>query len=157
MYLNSRNLRESNSSSFIALRFVPIHSPVLVSIFWNFLKLKRVDLISCVEPILQKGWIIWSRLLYFNFGNLKHPNSSSFIGFQLVLQDSPVLFSNFWNFLKLKRRNVISWWEPILQKGWIIWSPLLYCNFRHLKDQNSSSFIRFQWVLYDLPILFSIF
>ena len=30
--------------------------------------------------------------------------------------------------------------EPTLTTGWIIWSPLLYSNFKSLKDPNSSSF-----------------
>ena len=71
--------------------------------FSNFLKLKRGHLISWWEPLLQIGWIIWLPLLYFNIRNLKQPNFLSFITFQLVLHDSSVLFSIFWNFLKLKR------------------------------------------------------
>ena len=128
-----------------------------MSIFWTFFILKRGDLISWAEPILQNGWIIWSPLLYFNSRNLKHPNFSSFIRFQWVLHDSPVLFSFFWNLLKLKRGDLICWWEPILQNSWIIWLPLLYSNFRNLKRPNSLSFIRFQWVLHDSPVLFSVF
>ena len=31
--------------------------------FLRFLKLKRGDLCSCWEPILENGWIIWSYLL----------------------------------------------------------------------------------------------
>ena len=44
--------------------------------------------------------------------------------------------------------------EAILQNGWIISSPLLYFNSRNLNDSNSSSFIRFQWVLHDSAELF---
>ena len=96
-------------------------------------------------------------LLYFTFRNLKGPNSSSLIRFQCILDDSAVLFSIFWNFLKLKRGDLISWGEPILQNSWIIWSPLLYFNFRSLKDPNSLSFIRFQCILHDSAVLFSVF
>ena len=35
--------------------------------------------------------------------------------------------------------------EPILLKVWIIWSPLLYFNFKTFKDLSSSSF--FIWIL----------
>ena len=157
LFLYSRNLNDSNSSSFIALQWVPIHSPVLFSIFWNFFKLKRGDLISWWEPILQNGWIIWFPLLYFNSRNFKDSNSSSFIAFQWIPIDSPVLFWIFWNFLKLKRGELISWCQPILQNGWILWSSFLYFNFRNIKDPNSSSFIVFKWVLHDSPIVFSIF
>ena len=113
-------------------------SAVPFSIFSNFLKLKRGDLIYWGEPILQNGWIIWSPLLYFNFKNLMDPNSSWLSRFQYILHDSAVLFSFFSNFLKLKRGDLISWGEPILQNGWIIWSPLLYFNFKNLRDPNSS-------------------
>ena len=106
------------------------------------------------EPNRQNGWIIRSPLLYFNFRNLKEPNSWSFIRFQCILYDSAVLFSGFWNFLKLKRGGLIYCWEPILQNSWIICSPLLYFNFRNLKDPNSSSFIRFQCILHDSAVLF---
>ena len=130
------------------------------STFLNFLKfpqIKEGGTNFLVEPILQNGWILWSPFFYFNFRNLKHPNSSSFIRFQWVLHDSPTVLSIFWNFLKLKRGDVISWWEPILQNGWIILSPLLYFNFRNLRDSNSSGFIEVQWVPIDSPVLFSIF
>ena len=39
--------------------------------------------------------------------------------------------------------------EPILQNVSIIWSPLQYLYFKTFKDANSSSFIRFQCILYD--------
>ena len=60
------------------------------------------------EAILQKVWIIWSLLLYFIFKSFKDPNSSSFIRFQCILHDSGVLFSESWNFYKLKRGDLIS-------------------------------------------------
>ena len=125
--------------------------------FWKFTQFKMGDLISSGESVLQNGWITWSLLLYFNIKHLKDPNSSSFIRFQCILHDSAVLFSAFWKFIKLKRGDLISWGEPILQNGWIIWSPLLYFNFRNLKDPNSLSFIRFQCILHDSAVLFSVF
>ena len=60
------------------------------------------------EPILEKLWIIWSPLLYFNFKSFVDPNSWSFIRFQCILHDSGVLFSESWNFYKLKRGDLIS-------------------------------------------------
>ena len=47
--------------------------------------------------------------------------------------------------------------EPILQNGWIIWSPLLYLYLRNLRNPNSSSFSRFQCILYDSAVLLSVF
>ena len=155
LYFNFSNLNDPNSLSFIRFQCLLHDSAVLFSDFWNFLKLKRADLNSCGEPILQNGWIIWSPLLYFNFRSLMDPNSLPFIRFQCILHDPVVLFSDFPNFFKLRREDLNSWREPILQNGLIIWSPLLYCNFRSLKDPNSSSFIRFQYVLHDAVLLFS--
>ena len=124
-------------------------------VFEIFFKLKRGDLISWGEPILQNGWIIWSPILYFNFRSLNDPNSLSFIRFWFVLCDWAVLFSGFWNFLQIKVGGPNFLGEPILQNSWIFWSPLLYFNFRSLKDSNSLSFIRFQCVLHDKVVLFS--
>ena len=107
------------------------------------------------STFVQNGSIIWFPLLYFNFRSLKDPNSSSFIRFQSILHDSAVLFSASWNFLKLKRGDLISWREPILQNSWILWSTLLYFNFRILNDLNFWSFIRFECILYDSAAIFS--
>ena len=60
------------------------------------------------EPILQNVWIIWSPLLYFNFKSFLDPNSPSFIRFQSILHESGRLFSESWNFYKLKRGDLIS-------------------------------------------------
>ena len=45
--------------------------------------------------------------------------------------------------------------ERILQKVRIIWSLLLYFNFKSFRDSNSLSFIRFQCILHDSGALFS--
>ena len=60
------------------------------------------------EPILKKVWIIWSPLQYFNFKSLMDTIYLSFIRFQCILHDSGVLFSEPWNFYKLKRGDLIS-------------------------------------------------
>ena len=176
VYFNFKNFRDPNSSSSSRFQCILHNSAVPFSIFSNFLKLKRGDLIYWGEPILQNCWIIWppfcisilkilgiqilklkmaeliswgepilqnrwiilSRLVYFNFKNLSDPNSSSSGRFQCILHDSAVLFLVFSNFLKIKRGDLISLGEPILQNGWIIWSPRLYFNFKNLRDPNSS-------------------
>ena len=92
----------------------------------KFLQNKEGKLSFWVEPIPQNGWIIWSPLLYFNFKSFKDPNSSSFIRFQCILYDSGEFFSHFWDFYKLKIKDLVSGGKPILQNGWIIWSPVLY-------------------------------
>ena len=139
-------------AKFFVIHWISVHSTWFTSSlwrFWNFLKLRTEDLISLGEAILQNGWIISFPLLYFNFRSLKDPNSLLFIRFQCILHHSVVLFSGFWNFLKLKTGDLISWGEPILQNSWIIKSPLVYFNFRNLRDPNSWSFTRFQCTLPD--------
>ena len=74
----------------------------------KFLQIKEQGPNFWGEPILQKVWIIWSPLLYFNFKSFLDPNSSSFIRFQCILHDSGVLFSESWNFYKLKKGDLIS-------------------------------------------------
>ena len=101
------------------------------------------------EPILQNVWIIWSPVLYFNLKSSMVPNSSAFIRFQSILHESGRLFSEAWNFYKLK------WGDPISQNVWIIWLPLLSFNFKSFLDPNSSPFIIFQCILYDSGVLFS--
>ena len=60
------------------------------------------------QPLLQKVWIIWSLLLHFNSKSFKCEISSSFIRFQSIPHDSGVLLSEFSNFYKWKRSDVIS-------------------------------------------------
>ena len=58
-------------------------------------------------------------------------------------------------FPQIKEGGPNFWVEPILQKVWIIWSPLLYFNFKCFMDTISSSFIRSQCILYDSLVPFS--
>ena len=58
-------------------------------------------------------------------------------------------------FLQIKERGPSFWGEPILKKVWIIWSPLLYFNFKSFMDTISPSFIRFQCMLQDSGVLFA--
>ena len=88
-----------------------MHSAWFRSTFFRvlkFLQIKEGGPNFWGEPILQKVWIIWSPLLYFNFKSFTDPNSLSFIRFQCILHDSGVLFSESWNFYKLKRGDLIS-------------------------------------------------
>ena len=58
-------------------------------------------------------------------------------------------------FVQIKEGGPNFWGEPILQNVWIIWSPLLYFNFKSFLDPNSSPFISFQCILYDSGVLLS--
>ena len=60
-------------------------------------------------------------------------------------------------FLQIKERGPNFWGQPISQNGWIIWSPLLYFDFKSFLDPNSSPFISFQCSLYDSGVLLSEF
>ena len=121
---------------------------------WKYLHIKDGGPNFFGDPILQKVWIIWSPLLYFNFKRFMDPNSLPFIRFQSILYDSGVPFSEPRDFYKFKRGGPNFWGEPILQKVWIIWSPLLYFNFKSFLDPNSLSFIAFQCILHDSGVLF---
>ena len=135
-----------------------MHSQRFRSIFvgaLKFLQIKERRSNFWGEPILQKALIIWSPLLYFNFKSFLDPNSSSFIRFQWILHDSGVLFSVYSNFYKLKRWGSNSCRQPILQNVWVIWFSLLYLKFESFLDPESSSFIRFQQILYDSGVPFS--
>ena len=157
LYFNSKHLKDSNFSSFIRFQCILHDSTVLLSDFEIFFKLKRRDLSSWEGTNFAKWLNYLSLLLFLNIKHLKDANSSSFIRFEGILHDSVVLLSAFQNFLKLKSFFLISWEEPIVQNGWIIWSPLLYFNIKHLKDANSSSFIRFQCILHDSGVLLLVF
>ena len=58
-------------------------------------------------------------------------------------------------FLQIKDGGPNFWGKSILQKVWIICSPLLYFNFKSFKYRISSSFMRFQCILHDSGVLFS--
>ena len=58
-------------------------------------------------------------------------------------------------FLQIKEGWPNFWGKPILQKGWIIWCPLLYLNCKNFVDPNSLSFTRFQCIFYNSVVLFS--
>ena len=97
------------------------------------------------EPILQNVWIIWCPLLYFNFESFMDPNSLSFIRLQCILHDSGVLFSESFNFYKLKRGDLIFWGNQFCRKSElfgppfcisilkVLWTQLL----RHSLDFNA--------------------
>ena len=75
---------------------------------FKFLQVKEWGNNSWAEPILQNVWIIWSPLLYLKVKSSVDPNFLSFIRFQSILHEWVRLFSESWNFYKLKRGNLIS-------------------------------------------------
>ena len=83
----------------------------------KFLQIKEGGPNFWGEQILQRVWIIWCHLLYLNFKSFTGPNFSSFIRFQWMLYDSGVLFSESWNFYKLKRGDLISGGNQFCRKS----------------------------------------
>ena len=159
--------------------FYMIQSTYFSPVFWNYLRLKRRPIVHGWgwKPILQNNWFAWiegawflgrnqallnnswiisSPLLYFTFKTFKDPYSSSFTRFPCLLYDSADFFVRLLTFLQIKEEGRPNfWWEPILPKVWIIWSPLLYLDFENLMDPDSCSFIRFQCILHDSRVSFS--
>ena len=153
LYFDFKTFNDPNSSSFIRFPFVLYNSE---DFFCHALEIstKEGGPNFSEEPILQKVWIIWSTLLYFNFKNLMDPNSSSFIRFQCILHDSGVIFSKSWNFCKLRRGDLIYWGTQFCKNSELFGHPVLYFNFKGSKYLISSSLIRLQCILHDSAILF---
>ena len=116
----------------------------------KFLEIKEVGCNFWDEPILQKVWIIWSPFLFFNFKSFMDKNSSSYIRLQCILHDSGVIFSESWNFYKLKRGDVIFWGKQFCRKFElfgppfcisvlkVLWTQILY----HALDFNAFCIIQ---------------
>ena len=121
----------------------------------KFLEIKEGGPNFSWKPILQKVWIIWSTLLYFNFKSFEDSSSWSFIRFQCIVHDSGVVSSESWNFYKLKRGDLISEGNQFCRESELFGPPLLYLNFKSFVEPNSSSFIRFQCIVHDSGVLFT--
>ena len=63
------------------------------------------------------------------------------------------IFVGLLKFLQTEESGPNFWGEPILQEIWIIWSSLLYFNFKSFMDPNFLSFIRFQCIFYHSVVL----
>ena len=87
------------------------------------------------EPILQNVWIIWSPFLYFNLKSSMDPNSSSVIRFQSILHEWGRLFSESWNFYKLKRGDLISGGNQFCRKSELFGPPFCISILKVLQTQ----------------------
>ena len=124
------------------MHFVWFSSSFLIVL--KFLQIKEVGPNFWVAPILQKVGIIWRPLLYLNFKSCVDLNSPSFIRFECILHDLRSTFLWVLKFLQIKEGRPNFSGQPILQKVCIIWSPLLYFNFKSIMDPNYWSLIRLQ-------------
>ena len=101
----------------------------------KFLQIKEGGSNFWGQPILQKAWIIWSPIVYFNFKSFMDPNVLVFIRFQCILHDSGVLFSEFWNFYKLKMGELIFGGNQFCRKSELLGSPFFISSLKVLWTQ----------------------
>ena len=110
-------------------------SRVVFSESWYFYKLKWGDLISGGNQFCRKSELFGPLLLYFNFKSFMNPDSSSFIRSQCILHDSGVVFSESWNFCKLKKEDLISRWNQICRKSDLFGTPFCISILKFLWTQ----------------------
>ena len=66
-------------------------------------------------------------------------------------------FVRVFKFLQINKGGPNFWLELTWHSGCIIWSTILYFNFKSLKDPNCSPFVRFECILFDSGVTFSNF
>ena len=120
MSLDGSPKGKTYAPKFFVIHYISMHFAWCRSAFLRVLKSLQI---KEGEPILYNVWIIWSHLPYFSFKSFIDPNSSSLIRFQCILHDSRVLFSESWNFYKLKRRDLISGWNQFCRKSELFGPP----------------------------------
>ena len=112
---------------------------------FKFLQIKEGGPNFWGEPILQNVWIIWSPLLYFNFKSFLDPNSPSFIRFQSILHESGRLFSESWNFYKLKRGDLISRGNQFCRMSELVGAPFCFSILKVFYTQILCHSLDFSW------------
>ena len=134
LYFNFKIFMEPNSLWFIRVQCILHDSGVLFSEPLNFYKLKSVYLISGGNQFCRKSELFCPLFCSWILKVLWSQNCWSLVRFQCSVHDWGVLFSESWNFLKLKRGGPNFLLEPILQKVWNIWSSLLYFNIKSFME-----------------------
>ena len=121
LLFNFKSFMEQNSSPFIREQCILHDSGVVFSESWNFYKLQTGGpIISWWNQFCRKSELFGpGPPLYLNFKSFMEQNFSSLIRFQCSLHDSGVLFSESSIFYKLKRGDIISWWNQFC-RVWII-------------------------------------
>ena len=102
----------------------------------KFLQIKEGEPNFWEEAILQKVSIIRSPILYFNFVSFIDPNSKSLIRFQYILHDSGVIFSESWNFYKLKSGDLISGGNQFCRKSELFGPPFCISILKVLETKT---------------------
>ena len=147
MYFNFKSFKDPNSSSFIRFQCILYDSGKFFSHFWDFYKLKIKDLISGGNQFCRMAELFGPS---FCICILK-VSTTQILCHSLDFNASVWfrrIFLRCFKFAKIKKGDLLSWGETILQNSRLIWSPLLYFKFKRFKDPNSSSFIRFQCILH---------
>ena len=154
LYFNFKSFPDPNSFSFIVFQCIFHDSGVLFYETGNFYKSKRGDLIFVGTNFAEcLNYLVPFSLFQFK----KFFRPKFFVIYQISIHF--VWFRStsvrVFKFVSIKEGGSNFWEEPILQNVWIIWSHLLYFNFKSFPDPSSSWFIRFQSVLYDSGVLLS--
>ena len=120
----------------------------------KFLRLKEGKPNFWGKPTFQKVWIFWSPLLYLNYKCFIDPNSLSFIRYQCILYVSGVLFSESWNFFKLRRGGTqFCRKSELFGLPFCIWILKVFRThiLRHSLDFNAFSMIQ-EYIFQSLEI-----
>ena len=154
LYLNFESFLDPNSSSLIGFQCIHHDSLVLFEESWNWYKLRRVgrnfwggtNFAECLNYLVPTS--------VFEFKKFSRPNFFVIHCISMYSVWFRSTFQRVLKFVQIKEGGANFWGEPILQNVWIIWSPLLYFNFKSFLDPISSSFITFQCILHDWGVLF---
>ena len=116
----------------------------------QFLQIKERGPNFWGNQFCRKSELFGRPFLYLDFKTFVDPNSSWFSRFQCILQDLGVLFSESWNFFKLKRGDLISWGNQFCRKSELFGRPFCISILkvlqtkilRHLLDFNAFCMIQ---------------
>ena len=95
------------------------------------------------KSVMQNVWIIWCPYLYLNFKSFIYKNSFSFIRIQCILHDSGLIFSECWNFPKLKSGHLISAGNQLCRKSKLFCPPFCISILKVLWKQIYSHSLDF--------------
>ena len=108
------------------------------------------------EPILKNGWIICSLLCISILKVSKTEVLRQSLDFNAFCRFSRSTFLRLLKFPQIKEGGANYCENQFCRTDELLtYSPFLPFNFKSAKEPISSSFIRFQWILYDSEVLSS--
>ena len=141
-------------SSFNRFQCILLDSGVLFTESWNFYKLNSGDLISAGNQFCRKSQLFGPR---FSISILKvlltkiFHHSLDFNAFCMIQEYYSQSLQ-----ISADQRGEIQFLGGTSFAEYLNYLvPLLYFNFKSFLDPNSSSFVRFQWILLDSGVLIS--